>query len=279
MAESQAISFDRCAAFTRGYLLACDWAGSAPVDAEGKIPRLANEGVHDLYLRFRQLPRATREALRASWPKREPRCRLDESGVHPSWLTELLQSEPAATLLLALGELKPEVGREVLRSFWPRVKPSQGDPLEVRPLAPAWSGELRRWLFRRFAHAAPSALREDSAERSAFLDAQQLWLLAQDLGREELAKARAAEQNRREPPGDHSAESRAASARVESVLDLDEGDPNYLGAIGLHTLATQLAEHPREYAERIAHQMDVSLAERFLARRDEVALQHRNGER
>ena len=274
MADSATTPFDRCAAFTRGYLLACDWAGSEPVEAEGRIPRLANDDVHDLYLRFRQLPRATREAMRASWPKREPRCRLDQTGVHPSWLTAQLQSEPAATLLLALGELKPEVGREVLRSFWPRVKPSQGEPIEVRPLAPAWSGELRRWLFRRFPHAAPSSVREDPVDRLAFLDAQQLWLLAQDLGREQLANAHPAKAYHVEQD---SATSRGAAETVRAVLDVEEGDPNFSGSIGLHTLAAQLAQHPREYAERIAHQMDMPLAERFLARRDEMA-QQRSGE-
>lgn len=240
MADSTTFPFDRCAGFTRGYLLACDWAGAAPSDAERRIPRLEVENVDDLYQRFRQLPRATRESLRASWPKREPRARLDETGVHPSWLTALLQSEPAATLLLALGELKPEVGREVLRTFWPRVKPTQGEPIEVRPLAPAWSGELRRWLYRRFPHAAPSALRQDALDRLALLDAQQLWLHAQDLGREELG----------------------------------EGEASMLGEAGLRILATRLAAHPREYAERIAHQMGTSLAERFLEARDEAAGPH-----
>lgn len=314
--------FDRHPAFTRGYLLTCDWAGTAPPpDVEQRIPRLAGEMVHDLYARFRELPRASREALRASWPKREPRCRLDEMGVHPTWITAHLQSEPPPTLLLALGELKPDLGREVLRSFWPRVKPGHGEPIEVKPLAPAWSGELRRWLYRRFVHAAFSPLRQEPLDHLASLDAPRIWLFAQDLGREELACLAAASVEEIEallhrlrsgqavelkrwlglsddgsssgpvdsgpvdsgpvdsgpiavrpkagrPPELDSERFRIAAERVCAVFDLEDGEGNFLGLLGLRSLAAVLSRHPREYAERIAHQIDVPIAKRFLTWRD-----------
>ena len=190
MARSEAPTLNECRSFTRGYLLACDWAGRRPESAvEERIPRLAGEGVPALYDSFRLLPRTSREALRITWSKRERRCRLDEVvGLHPSWLTDHLGDESAASLLVALGEIRPELGREVLRALWPSLKPRAGEEIEVRPLAPAWSGELRRWLFRRFVHAAPSPTRDHPPDRLASLDAQQVWLFVQDLGRDELTR-------------------------------------------------------------------------------------------
>jgi hypothetical protein len=190
MARSEALTLNDCRSFTRGYLLACDWAGRRPESAVGeRIPRLAGEGTPALYDSFRLLPRTSREALRITWSKRERRCRLDELvGLHPSWLTDHLGDESAASLLVALGEINPDLGREVLRALWPRLKPCAGEEVEVRPLAPAWSGELRRWIFRRFVHAAPSPTRDHPLDRLASLDPQQVWLFAQDLGRDELRR-------------------------------------------------------------------------------------------
>lgn len=265
----------------------------------------------DLYGRFRQLPRSSREALRASWPKREPRCRLDEAGVHPTWLTAHLEAEPAATLLVALGEIKRELGREVLRSLWPRVKSNRDDELEIRPLSPAWSGELRRWLFRSFVHTAPSLERSEPIDPLTALDAQQVWLLAQDLGREEIATLAAArpreigallqrlssahaaelgrwlglESSESGPTDTMQLSSRTKSAdrkeldserfKVASedvcvVLELSEGEANFLGSIGLRCLAAVLAAYPREQTRRIAQRMGLPLAQRLLAWRDEI---------
>jgi hypothetical protein len=199
------------------------------------------------------------------------------------------------------------------------VKPSQGEPIEVKPLAPAWSGELRRWLYRRFVHAAPSPLRQEPLDHLASLDAPGIWLFAQDLGREELACLAAASPEEIEAllnrlPSGQAAELkrwlgvrdddsssgpvdsgpiaaraksgpapvldserfRVAVERVCAVLDLEDGEGNFLGLLGLRSLAAVLAAHSREYAQRIAHQIDVPIAKRFLAWRD--ALGARGGE-
>jgi hypothetical protein len=190
MASPDVPSLSECRSFTRGFLLACDWAGRRPESSvEQRVPRLQGEEIPKLYDSFRLLPRASREGLRSTWARRERRCRLDEEvGLHSSWLTELLAGESGATLLVALGEIRPELGRDVLRALWPQVKPRPGDEVEVKPMEPAMAGALRRWLFRGFVHAAASPARDHPLDRLAAVDPQQMWLFAQDLGRDELTR-------------------------------------------------------------------------------------------
>ena len=251
--------------FTRGFLLAMDWAGQCP-DAEIaiRVPRLRDEDMRTLYRTFRSLPRESRRAMRTTWAKRDRLRRVDETvDLHPSWMMETLREEPPALFLLALGELEPKLARSVLRELWPKMRPRPDAAVaEVRPLSPSHAGAFRRFLYARWVHLSESAGRGAGLESLLALDAGQIWLLAQEFGRKELERLGG------RVSGDHPSP-RVRAACAEGTDDSDENER--VGLVGLHLLSSLLSRHPRQYALHMAQRMAQPVAQPFLRWRDEEA--------
>lgn len=248
-------------AFTRGFLLAMDWANATPrPNLDQRVPRLAGEDIPVLYGTFRALPLASRQSLRITWAKREPLQRIDERvELHPSWMTERLRPEPPTTLLLALGELPPEMGRDVLRTLWPKVRPSRPEDSlgEITPLQPALAGHLRRRLFTRFVRLRVTETATGRFTRLLDLDAAELWLLSQELGRIERARTRSATDS-----------DDTAAKHLQVVEDISKSEDQVVGLLGLRLLAVTLALAPREYCLHVAQKMAYPIAQHLLDWRD-----------
>ena len=263
--------------FTRGFLLASDWAGVTPdTTVTERVPRLGGEDMKSLYRAFRALPTESRKAFRTTWAKRDRLQRIDESvDLHPSWMVETLKDEPPALFLLALGELEPNLARSVLRELWPKKRPRAEDALgEISPLSPSLAGAFRRWLYERWVHlpeggpvgtdgggSARAGAGDRRAKISALLslDAGQIWLLAQEFGRKALA--------------DHGGRlsQNHPSVEARAVYSVSSDDNERIGLLGLRLVARILADHPRDYALHIAQRIARPVAEPFLQWRDEFA--------
>ncbi|MEZ4649846.1 MAG: hypothetical protein R3E97_13875 [Candidatus Eisenbacteria bacterium] len=270
--------------FTRGFLLASDWADETPDSSVAeRVPRLGGEDMKMLYRAFRALPAESRRAFRTTWAKRDRLRRIDEAvDLHPSWMVETLKDEPPALFLLALGELEPDLARSVLRELWPKKRPRAEDALgEISPLSPSLAGAFRRWLFERWVHLpstssastgtparsgtdassgapAPGGA-QDGMSALLALDAGQLWLLAQEFGRKALA-----DHGGRLTPDHPSKDGRLAFAASAD-------DNERIGLLGLRLIARVLAGFPRDYALHIAQRIALPVARPFLDWRDEFA--------
>jgi len=253
-------------AFTRGFLLAMDWANSGTRSGlEERVPRLAGEDVPALYGAFRALPEESRQSMRITWAKREPLQRIDgRLKIHSSWMTELLSQEQSSTLLLALGELPPEMGRKVLRALWPKVRPSKPEDSvgEMKPLQPALAGHLRRRLFANFVRVSDSPQagnrENDRFGRLLDLDRSEVWLLCQELGRSVQAQAESAA----DP-------SPSAIEHLRVVREIFGSEDSIVGHLGLRLLALALAAAPRSFSLSIAQQMARPIGQHLLTWRDE----------
>lgn len=260
--------FEEAGAFTRGFLLAQDWAGwPAEADVATRIPALAGSDVTALGTALRALPIATRRALRTSWAKRDRLVRIDTAiDLHPSWIAELLRPEPPALALLALGELQEDLARHVLREFYAGQRPPEAATEGLRPLVPSDGGAFRRALYAPFVHIAHPERRATILAPLLALDVGQLWLLAQECGRRELARLGGTLR------GDH------PSPRMRLAWATGAEDQERTGLLGFHLLAELVAPHPRAEACLLAQRMARTIGLPFLRWRDAIAATAGEGE-
>lgn len=295
MTTTQA-NLDAATSFARGFLLASHWAEFAPdTDAATRVPRLAGQNLEQEFEAIGLLPADRRAALGTVWLSSTKRMRVDEVlGVHWSWLTDgLLQETSPALVLLALGCLRGNAPKELLRAIWPKMRGAKSTDLDVPKPGPAFAAALRRTVHARFTLLGDRPREDQPSAGLLLLKPRELYLLVQDLGLREISRAggskhregvvrllkdyQSAEVARiaRQLKGQTQAgaedadgeEVRAGGIAVDLVkqaVDATGGEGDVVGLVGLGKLALALREEPPPFVHVLAQRMQKKLGERLI---------------
>ena len=250
-------------------------------DAATRVPRLAGQNLEQEFEAIKLLPADRRAALGNVWLSSTKRMRVDEVlGVHWSWLTdELLQEQSPALVLLALGCLRGDAPKELLRAIWPRMRGAKSADLDVPKPSPALAAALRRTVHARFTLLGDRPREDQPAAGLLLLKPRELYLLVQDLGLREITRAGGSEhregvvrllkdyqsaevariakllkgQSQADAGSADTEESREggiAVGLVKQAVEATGGEGDVVGLVGLGKLALALAAEPSAVRSR-----------------------------